>query len=101
MKGTQLFDQESFRSSLFLTDGGVYDNLGLEAIWDRYQTVLVSDAGVSSWGGSEAFQAMGVSGRPGSRHHGRTNPCITKAVADPGVRRQYPKGSLLGHSEPH
>jgi len=28
-----------------LTDGGVYDNLGLEPIWKRYRTVLVSDAG--------------------------------------------------------
>ena len=30
---------------MFLTDGGVYDNLGLETVWKRYQTVLVSDAG--------------------------------------------------------
>ena len=29
----------------FLTDGGVYDNLGLETAWKRYQTILVSDAG--------------------------------------------------------
>jgi NTE family protein len=28
-----------------LTDGGVYDNLGLETAWKRYRTVLVSDAG--------------------------------------------------------
>ena len=30
---------------MVLTDGGVYDNLGLETAWKRYQTVLVSDAG--------------------------------------------------------
>lgn len=35
----------AFTRRLVLTDGGVYDNLGLEAIQDRYQTVLVSDAG--------------------------------------------------------
>lgn len=29
-----------------LTDGGVYDNLGLETVWKRLQTVFVSDAGV-------------------------------------------------------
>lgn len=34
-----------YRDNLVLTDGGVYDNMGLEAVWDRYQTVLVSDAG--------------------------------------------------------
>jgi NTE family protein len=28
-----------------LTDGGVYDNLGLETIWKRYNTVLISDGG--------------------------------------------------------
>ena len=28
-----------------LTDGGVYDNLGLETAWKRYQTILVSDGG--------------------------------------------------------
>jgi len=31
-----------------LTDGGVYDNLGLETIWKRYRTVLVSDGGMRS-----------------------------------------------------
>ena len=28
-----------------LTDGGVYDNLGLEPVWKRHATVLVSDGG--------------------------------------------------------
>jgi NTE family protein len=28
-----------------LSDGGVYDNLGLETAWKRYRTVYVSDAG--------------------------------------------------------
>ncbi len=39
------FDKEKLRSQLCLADGGVYDNLGLERVWDRYATVLVSDAG--------------------------------------------------------
>jgi NTE family protein len=33
------------REQLFLTDGGVYDNLGLETAWKRCETVIVSDAG--------------------------------------------------------
>ncbi|WP_235677215.1 patatin-like phospholipase family protein [Rhodopseudomonas palustris] len=37
--------REPFTSRVFLTDGGVYDNLGLETAWKRYTTVLVSDAG--------------------------------------------------------
>lgn len=44
-KKGDLFEKEKLRSTMFLTDGGVYDNLGLERIWDRYTTVLVSDAG--------------------------------------------------------
>jgi NTE family protein len=34
-----------FMTEVVLTDGGVYDNLGLETVWKRYQTVLVSDGG--------------------------------------------------------
>jgi len=34
-----------FTTKVILSDGGVYDNLGLETVWKRYQTVLVSDAG--------------------------------------------------------
>jgi NTE family protein len=33
------------REALFLSDGGVYDNLGLETAWKRCRTVIVSDAG--------------------------------------------------------
>jgi NTE family protein len=35
----------SFMTDVVLTDGGVYDNLGLETAWKNYQTVLVSDGG--------------------------------------------------------
>jgi NTE family protein len=37
--------REPFLSDVVLTDGGVYDNLGLETAWKRYQTILVSDGG--------------------------------------------------------
>lgn len=43
--GADLYDQITYRKRLVLTDGGVYDNLGLETVWNRYETVLVSDAG--------------------------------------------------------
>lgn len=43
--GSDLFDIVAYRSLLFLTDGGVYDNLGLETVVKRCDTVLVSDAG--------------------------------------------------------
>ena len=34
-----------YTSRVILSDGGVYDNLGLETAWKRYTAVLVSDAG--------------------------------------------------------
>ena len=34
-----------FTTDVFLSDGGVYDNLGLETSWKRYRTILVSDGG--------------------------------------------------------
>ncbi|MFI5296369.1 MAG: patatin-like phospholipase family protein [Thermodesulfovibrionales bacterium] len=37
--------REPYTSRVVLTDGGVYDNLGLETAWKRYDTILVSDAG--------------------------------------------------------
>lgn len=36
---------DEYRTQVVLTDGGVYDNLGLETAWKRYRTILVSDAG--------------------------------------------------------
>lgn len=37
--------REPFTTDVVLTDGGVYDNLGLETAWKRYETILVSDGG--------------------------------------------------------
>jgi NTE family protein len=34
-----------FTTDVVLSDGGVYDNLGLETAWKRYTTILVSDGG--------------------------------------------------------
>lgn len=34
-----------FTTEVVLTDGGVYDNLGLETVWKQCKTVLVSNAG--------------------------------------------------------
>ena len=36
---------EAYRTNVVLTDGGVYDNLGLETAWKSYDTILVSDGG--------------------------------------------------------
>lgn len=40
-----VIDPAPFRARVLLTDGGVYDNLGLEPIVKRYMALLVSDGG--------------------------------------------------------
>jgi NTE family protein len=42
--GNELTTPE-YRGKIGLSDGGVYDNLGLETVWKRCRTVLVSDGG--------------------------------------------------------
>ena len=43
--GTEDLHTEPYTTKLIFTDGGVYDNLGLETVWKEYQTILVSDGG--------------------------------------------------------
>ncbi len=50
------YHQPPYTKEVFLSDGGVYDNLGLETAWKRYDTILVSDAGL----------AMGADPDPGT-----------------------------------
>ncbi len=38
-------EDDAFRNEISLSDGGVYDNLGLEQVWKHCRTVLVSDGG--------------------------------------------------------
>jgi NTE family protein len=49
--GADLLDA-SFSRTLCLTDGGIYDNLGLEPVWKRYRTIFVSDGGAATPGAS-------------------------------------------------
>jgi NTE family protein len=45
VRGEGTLEGEQYRRRPVLTDGGVYDNLGLETAWKRYETILVSDGG--------------------------------------------------------
>lgn len=45
VEGADLTDDPAYTERLILSDGGVYDNLGLETVWNRCRTLLVSDAG--------------------------------------------------------
>jgi NTE family protein len=43
--GTSADERRQILSDFRVTDGGVYDNLGLEPVWKDHRVVLVSDAG--------------------------------------------------------
>ncbi len=43
--GGEDLHMEPYISKMVLSDGGVYDNLGLETAWKEYDTILVSDGG--------------------------------------------------------
>jgi NTE family protein len=67
LDGADLFDTISYRSKLYLTDGGAYDNLGLETI-DSFKTIMVSDAGApfaldpdtGTWWHQQAMRALDI-----------------------------------------
>jgi NTE family protein len=65
--------QPPFTTDVVLTDGGVYDNLGLETAWKRCRTVLVSDGGGQ-------MQAEGEVARDWARHAYRVNQLIDNQV---------------------
>lgn len=43
--GNEPLHKKPYTTDVVLTDGGVYDNLGLETAWKRYKTIFVSDGG--------------------------------------------------------
>ncbi|MGA1839343.1 MAG: patatin-like phospholipase family protein [bacterium] len=38
------FEDKRYREKLFLTDGGVYDNMGMESLWKKFNNELVEDS---------------------------------------------------------
>ncbi len=61
-------DDKALLKDISLTDGGVYDNLGLETVWKAYRNVLVSNAGAaidptpdpaSNWAG-HSWRVIGI-----------------------------------------
>ena len=64
-----------FRDRVVLSDGGVYDNLGLETAWKRCRTILVSDAG-----GQLEFET--APDRDWARHAVRSAKLVDQQVRD-------------------
>jgi NTE family protein len=80
-----------YTTDAVLSDGGVYDNLGLETAWKRYRTILVSDGGGK----------MGPQPKP--KHDWARHAYRTLGVIDTQVRnlrkRQVVAGYLSGDRE--
>ena len=68
-----------------LSDGGVYDNLGLETSWKRYRTILVSDGG----------GAMGP--QPEPKHDWARHAYRTLSVIDTQVRNLRKRQVVAGY----
>ena len=90
-----------YRERAVLSDGGVYDNLGLETAWKACRTVLVSDAGGQmaaepdpdhDWG-RHLFRVLGVIDN--QVRSLRKRQCVEAFKA--GERR----GRVLGHPQRH
>jgi NTE family protein len=77
--------REPFTTRLVLTDGGVYDNLGLETVWKRYDTVLISDGGGQ-------MEAEADPPTDWARHALRINALIDNQVR--ALRKRQVVGSL-------
>ena len=79
-----------FKDAAMLTDGGVYDNLGLERIWRRCRTVLVSNAGKNTpevgsptgrWGG-QLFRTLALVQQQAENSRKRiSSACTTRGSA--------------------
>jgi NTE family protein len=82
----------SLRGEAVLTDGGVYDNLGLEAVWKRYKTVLVSD------GGRKMDDDPSPAG-DWARHSRRLIDLLQHEVSN--LRRRMVFDSFIDKAEPH
>jgi NTE family protein len=97
--------REPFLTDVVLTDGGVYDNLGLETAWKHYQTILVSDGGGK-------MQAEAEPKGDWARHALRINEVIDNQVRSlrkrqvmasfrTKTRSRYVLGSAIGHRRIH
>ena len=90
-----------FTEEIYLTDGGVYDNLGLETAWKEYDTILVSDGGGQMAPDPEPHTDW-------ARHALRINALIDNQVRSLRKRqvvgsyvRGERRGDVLGHSQRH
>lgn len=89
--------KKPFTENVVLTDGGVYDNMGLENPWKKCTRVIVSDAGGQ-------FQPEADQPHDFARHSIRVNSLIDNQVRS--LRRRqivaaFDKRTVVGQNDPH
>ena len=84
-------------ADVVLTDGGVYDNLGLETAWKRYDTILVSDGGGKMRGRSDEPQAdWARHAHPHQRDHRQPGAQPARASGDRSFKPGDREGTYWG-----
>jgi len=89
--------KKPFTENVVLTDGGVYDNMGLENPWKKCKRLIVSDAGAQ-------FQLEAEQHHDFARHSIRVNSLIDNQVRS--LRRRqivaaFDKKTEIGQKDPH
>lgn len=89
--------KKPFTENVVLTDGGVYDNMGLENPWKKCKRLIVSDAGGQ-------FQPEADQPHDFARHSIRVNSLIDNQVRS--LRRRqivtaFDKTTEIGKNDPH
>ncbi|MGH2435684.1 MAG: patatin-like phospholipase family protein, partial [bacterium] len=87
-EGGEPLHRPPYTTDVFLTDGGVYDNLGLETAWKRYTTIFVSDGGGQ-------MEPEAAPAHNWICHSLRVNGLIDNQVR--GLRKRQVVGSLEAH----
>ena len=70
-----------YTTRVVLTDGGVYDNLGLETVFKRYTTVLVSDGGMKISAEPEPYEDWGAAFETHTRSDRQPGPFSAQKAA--------------------
>jgi NTE family protein len=95
LDGADLFDDPRYKHTLTLTDGGAYDNIGLEPV-DEFETLFVSDAGApfASWTGLRPIQWASLRARSTLRpiRPAGCAPATSSSLQTCAVRR-WPTGA--------
>ena len=83
---------QPFTEKLVLSDGGVYDNLGVETVWRQYKLVLVSDGGGQ-------LEPEGKPAGDWARHAVRVLQLVDHQVRS--LRKRQVIGGFVNDADPH